>query len=121
MIQTIFRGSVKDLKGPVRARLERDDADAVVFEYTDAYSVFDWGKMPDALSRKGEALAVLAADWFERLEKPETWREFSRSPEALGLRKGNRFGAAFNEVGEELQTQGLRTHYLGAVHGVPAE
>ena len=89
----------------------------VIFEYTDAYSVFDWGKMPDALARKGEALAVLAADWFEKLERPETWKEFSRSPEALGLRKGNRFGSAFNELGEELQKHGLRTHYLGAVTG----
>jgi phosphoribosylaminoimidazole-succinocarboxamide synthase len=107
----LYRGSVKDLMGPVR--LAGSSEEAVSFEYTDSYSVFDWGRMPDALARKGEALAVLAADLFERLEKADTWREFSRSPEALGLRKGNRFGAAFNEVGEELQSGGLRTHYLG--------
>lgn len=121
---TLYRGSVKDLKGPVRATVAQPasspavspvSVDAVVFEYTDSYSVFDWGKMPDALPRKGEALAVLAADWFEKLERAETWREFSRTPEALGLRKGNRFGSAFIEVGEELQARGLRTHYLGAL------
>lgn len=121
MSQLIYRGSVKDLKGPVRARVGSESVAAVIFDYTDAYSVFDWGKMPDPLPRKGEALAVLAADWFEKLEKAETWKEFSRSQEALGLRKGNRFGSAFNELGEELQTQGLRTHYLGTVPGVPAD
>lgn len=119
MSQLLYRGSVKDLKGPWPARAGDVQVPALVFEYTDAYSVFDWGKMPDGLARKGEALAVLAADWFEKLERPETWKEFSRSPEALGLRKGNRFGSDFNELGEELQARGLRTHYLGAVSGLP--
>ncbi|HEX3853011.1 MAG TPA: hypothetical protein VHW01_18740, partial [Polyangiaceae bacterium] len=62
MSQLIYRGSVKDLKGPVRARTGTEPVNAVIFDYTDAYSVFDWGRMPDALARKGEALAVLAAD-----------------------------------------------------------
>jgi phosphoribosylaminoimidazole-succinocarboxamide synthase len=121
MTALLYRGSVKDLKGPVRARLGETLATGLIFEYTDAYSVFDWGKMPDPLARKGEALAVLAADWFEKLEKAEMWKEFSRSQEALALRKGNRFGSAFNEVGEELQANGLRTHYLGAVTGLPSD
>jgi len=111
VIPTLYRGSVKDLLGPI----EIQGSSALVFEYSDAYSVFDWGRMPDFLSRKGEALAVLAADFFEKLEKPEVWREFSKSSEALVLRKANRFGAIFNELGEELQAVGLRTHYLGAV------
>lgn len=106
----VYRGSVKDLRGPV----PYSSQDALVFDYTDAYSVFDWGRMPDPLAHKGEALAVLAAHFFEALEKPESWKEFSKSPEALALRKGNRFGAAFNELGEKLQAEGLRTHFLGA-------
>jgi phosphoribosylaminoimidazole-succinocarboxamide synthase len=87
----------------------------VIFEYSDAYSVFDWGRMPDFLVRKGDALAVLAADFFEKLETPEIWKEFSRSPGALSLRKANRFGSSFNEIGEDLQASGLRTHYIGAL------
>ncbi|MGK5085681.1 phosphoribosylaminoimidazolesuccinocarboxamide synthase [Bdellovibrionota bacterium FG-1] len=124
MIQTLYRGSVKDLKGPVRVQEgpEVGDAcEAIVFEYTDAYSVFDWGKMPDLLPHKGEALATLAADFFEKLERAETWKEFSRSSDALGLRKGNRFGSAFNEVGEDLQSRGLRTHYYGVLLGAIPE
>lgn len=116
MISPIYRGSVKDLMGPIQV----GQTPAVVFQYSDAYSVFDWGRMPDLLPHKGESLAVLAADWFEQLEKPETWKEFSRSPAALGVRKGNRFGSAFNEVGEKLQSEGLRTHYLGALTSLPS-
>ncbi|MGZ3698640.1 MAG: phosphoribosylaminoimidazolesuccinocarboxamide synthase [Bdellovibrionota bacterium] len=110
-LPVLYRGSVKDLLGPVAT----GEGNALVFNYTDAFSVFDWGRMPDLLKGKGEALAVLAAELFERLEKPETWKEFSCSPGALALRKHNRFGAVFNEIGEELQSEGLRTHYLGVL------
>lgn len=110
MFSTLYRGSVKDIVGPVQ-----QPSSAVIFEYTDSFSVFDWGRMPDTLPRKGEALAILASDLFERLEQAESWREFSRSAEAFALRKANRFGSAFNEVGEELQSRGLRTHYLGVL------
>ena len=111
MIPTVYRGSVKDLLAPARI----GSTQAALFEYTDSYSVFDWGRMPDSLPRKGEALAVLAAEIFERLEKPEAWKEYSKTLEALALRKGNRFGSVFNEVGEALQSEGLKTHYMGVV------
>ena len=83
----LYRGSVKDVLGPVR--LFSSTQSAVIFEYSDAYSVFDWGRMPDLLTHKGEALAILAAHWFEELEKPQTWKEFSKSPEALKLAIGS--------------------------------
>jgi len=116
VISPLYRGSVKDLLGPAVAQ----QTSAVVFEYSDAFSVFDWGRMPDLLPGKGQALAILAADIFEKLEKPDTWKEFSRSPVALALRKSNRFGGIFNELGEELQSEGLRTHYLGVLDSAPA-
>ena len=53
MIATLYRGSVKDVKGPWGG--------GVAFDYTDAYSVFDWGRMPDLLPQKGAALATLTA------------------------------------------------------------
>ena len=116
-MRTLYCGSVKDLVGPFKI----GQYPAVAFEYTDAYSVFDWGRMPDLLTGKGEALAVMAAEIFEKLEKPETWREYSKTPDALSLRKGNRFGSLFNEMGEELQARGLRTHYLGALEKSPLQ
>ncbi|MFC5277744.1 phosphoribosylaminoimidazolesuccinocarboxamide synthase [Halorubrum rubrum] len=37
------------------------------FAFTDAYSVFDWGRMPDAIPRKGASLCAMGAFNFERL------------------------------------------------------
>jgi phosphoribosylaminoimidazole-succinocarboxamide synthase len=111
----LYRGSVKDLKGPTSYVTPFGEMKGIVFEYTDAYSVFDWGRMPDLLPGKGTALCVLAAQMFERLEDARTWKDFARSPMALALRKGNRFGKAFDEVGETLEAAGLRTHYQGVV------
>ena len=39
------------------------------FRFSDRYSVFDWGEMPDLISRKGEALCIMGAYCFERLEE----------------------------------------------------
>ncbi|SFB69521.1 phosphoribosylaminoimidazole-succinocarboxamide synthase [Halobiforma haloterrestris] len=38
------------------------------FVFTDDYSVFDWGKMPDTIPRKGASLCAMGAYNFERLE-----------------------------------------------------
>jgi phosphoribosylaminoimidazole-succinocarboxamide synthase len=37
------------------------------FAFTDAYSVFDWGRMPDAIPHKGASLCTMGAFNFERL------------------------------------------------------
>jgi len=39
------------------------------FVFTDDYSVFDWGKMPDAIPNKGASLCAMGAANFERLER----------------------------------------------------
>ncbi|PSQ18113.1 phosphoribosylaminoimidazolesuccinocarboxamide synthase [Halobacteriales archaeon QS_8_69_26] len=39
------------------------------FRFTDGYSVFDWGTMPDPIPRKGASLCAMGADNFERLER----------------------------------------------------
>ncbi|ELY44228.1 phosphoribosylaminoimidazolesuccinocarboxamide synthase [Natronorubrum sulfidifaciens] len=38
------------------------------FVFTDAYSVFDWGQMPDSIPEKGASLCTMGAFNFERLE-----------------------------------------------------
>ncbi len=38
------------------------------FVFTDAYSVFDWGRMPDPIPRKGASLCTMGAFNFELLE-----------------------------------------------------
>ncbi|WP_418282805.1 phosphoribosylaminoimidazolesuccinocarboxamide synthase [Halorubrum sp. DTA98] len=39
------------------------------FAFTDAYSVFDWGQMPDPIPRKGASLCTMGAFNFELLER----------------------------------------------------
>jgi phosphoribosylaminoimidazole-succinocarboxamide synthase len=46
-----------------------DDNKSAVFEFTDKYSVFDWGGMPDTLENKGVALALMGKIFFELLTK----------------------------------------------------
>jgi phosphoribosylaminoimidazole-succinocarboxamide synthase len=60
-------GSVKDLdtiKEPTTAKMGIGR-----FRFSDRYSVFDWGEMPDLIEGKGEALCMMGAYCFERLEK----------------------------------------------------
>lgn len=60
-------GSVKDLKV-----FERPTSNAFgrgEFIFSDRYSVFDWGEMPDHIPYKGAAIALLGAYFFEKLEE----------------------------------------------------
>ncbi len=114
---------------------KNESISSYIFHYTDAFSVFDYGRMPDELTHKGAALAVMSAHFFEKLQASETWREFSTSDEARELRKsaaqigkdktslkdrpplgadsGESLAVIFNEMGESLQKNALKTHYLG--------
>jgi phosphoribosylaminoimidazole-succinocarboxamide synthase len=38
------------------------------FVFTDDYSIFDWGRMPDTIPKKGRSLCTMGADNFEALE-----------------------------------------------------
>lgn len=39
------------------------------FNFSDRYSVFDWGEMPDLIQNKGTALCLISAYFFEELQK----------------------------------------------------
>lgn len=56
----LYRGSVKDIY---------KHNGKLLFKYSDRYSVFDWGEMPDEIPRKGEALAAMASMFFEYLHE----------------------------------------------------
>jgi phosphoribosylaminoimidazole-succinocarboxamide synthase len=60
-------GSVKDLE--VIKKPTRDAMGIGRFHFSDRYSVFDWGEMPDHLDGKGAALCLMGAYCFEHLEK----------------------------------------------------
>lgn len=71
-------GSVKDLlvrQKPTAAGMGRG-----VFRFTDGYSVFDYGKMPDELCGKGAALCRMACWNFRELEKQGIKTHFRGMP-----------------------------------------
>jgi len=59
-------GSVKDLE--VEQKPTRGAMGVGRFHFSDRYSVFDWGEMPDHIEGKGEALCLMGAYCFEQLE-----------------------------------------------------
>src|SRR5208283_2683767 len=60
-------GSVKDLE--VIKKPTRQAMGVGRFRFSDRYSVFDWGEMPDNIEGKGAALCLMGAYCFEKLEK----------------------------------------------------
>ena len=63
-------GSVKDLiKDDLGSEATENSLGAGIFDFSDRYSVFDWGEMPDHIPNKGAALCLMAAWNFEQLKK----------------------------------------------------
>ena len=60
-------GSVKDLE--VIKKPTKNKMGVGRFHFSDRYSVFDWGEMPDLIDGKGAALCMMGAYCFERLEE----------------------------------------------------
>jgi len=60
-------GSVKDLQVLVPPVEEAGGVGR--FFFSDRYSVFDWGEMPDRIPHKGASLCLVSAYFFERLEE----------------------------------------------------
>ncbi|MCX6801889.1 MAG: phosphoribosylaminoimidazolesuccinocarboxamide synthase [Candidatus Diapherotrites archaeon] len=86
-------GSVKELV------LESGPADTILgtgkFVFSNDFSVFDWGKMPDIILLKGRVLCMMAAFNFELLEKNAVKTHY------LGLLE-NGLTRKFEEVSEPL-------------------
>ncbi len=60
-------GSVKDLE--IIRPPSKEETGIGRFHFTDRYSVFDWGEMPDLIPNKGASIALLGAYFFERLQQ----------------------------------------------------
>jgi phosphoribosylaminoimidazole-succinocarboxamide synthase len=57
----LHRGSVKDIY--------QVSAEALLFKFSNRYSIFDWGEMPDAIPGKGAALALMGRKLLQHLNK----------------------------------------------------
>ena len=60
-------GSVKDLE--IIKKPTQETIGIGRFHFSDRYSVFDWGEMPDQIGAKGAALCLMGAYCFEQLER----------------------------------------------------
>jgi len=60
-------GSVKDLS--IVEKPTDSELGFGFFEFSDRYSVFDWGEMPDHITNKGSSLAIITSHFFEILRK----------------------------------------------------
>ena len=75
-------GSVKEVE--IIKPADGDSAGEGEFVFSDRYSVFDWGEMPDHIEKKGAALCTLSAYFFGLLE------ESGISTHFLGLQEDNK-------------------------------
>jgi phosphoribosylaminoimidazole-succinocarboxamide synthase len=60
-------GSVKEIEIIKEPEIEKEGEGQFIF--SDRYSVFDWGEMPDHIEKKGAALCTLSSYFFHLLEK----------------------------------------------------
>jgi len=60
-------GSVKDLS--VITEADKNKPGRGIFKFSDRYSVFDWGEMPNYITNKGKSLSMIGAWFFEEMEK----------------------------------------------------
>jgi len=60
-------GSVKDLDVLKKPDINSEGEGRFIF--SDRYSVFDWGEMPDHIENKGASLCILSSYFFNLLEK----------------------------------------------------
>ncbi len=90
----IVEGSVKNIRGI-------KGVSPYIFEYSDRYSVFDWGAMPNQLEGKGQSLAFMAWMFFDLMGNPKRWNDW-KLPTELEKR--------FEGVLMDLRENGMRNH-----------
>jgi len=90
--------------------------DRLWLELSDRFSVFDWGAMPDSVAHRANALSLIAAHIFEKLENLEIWQQTAVSP-ALKLFRSDWLERRWNHLifCHVLNEHGLTTHYRGLV------
>lgn len=97
----LYQGSVKNIY--------QTGKDVLEFEFTDQYSIFDWGVMPDKIENKGKSLAKMASYFFKKFQTPETFQNFF---------KNNTFENSyfkdkkFEKIVSELSKNAASTHFI---------
>lgn len=101
-------GSVKDLR--ILKEPEENKVGIGNFVFSDRYSIFDWGEMPDLITNKGASLAVMAAFNLEKL------RENGIRTHYKGLVDSNENLVKFQDLKEGSNGSNIMQVYLAQVH-----
>jgi len=88
-------GSVKDL---LVLREPNDKPGVGRFIFSDRYSVFDYGEMPDKIEGKGKALCMVSAYFFEKLEEEGIKTHYVGLVEDGKVKRFDEVGGAVNEM-----------------------
>ncbi len=105
----LYEGSVK------RVYRDCNNPNINYFQFTDDYSVFDWGKMPDQIAQKGKSLSIIGGLFFHQLSLPKSWEPLPQS-KALQAFDSNFLETIFRtQTYQRLAKTGLLHHFLGWV------
>ncbi|MCB9092029.1 MAG: hypothetical protein H6620_05665 [Halobacteriovoraceae bacterium] len=102
-LQPLRRGSVKDI-------LTDREQDNIYFVFSNRYSVFDWGEMPDHLHNKGLALALMGKIFFEILESPQKWQDLEKT--SFPFKRFYTEKLFSHPLYESLKLHGLKHHFI---------
>lgn len=98
--EILYTGSVKNVRG-------NENDDFVFFEFSDRYSIFDWGEMPDLLNGKGASLARFTDAVYTFLETSNLWKEW-QVPTTYNQTVRNFLESS--KAFTVLKTSGIKTH-----------
>ncbi len=101
----LYSGSVKDVHG-------LEGQDPYIFSFSNRYSIFDWGEMPNLLEGKGEALAVMGDLFFRYLGDGKNWQQWQISEK---YPKFWRDSFTTSNVWKNWKRSGLPHHSFGLV------
>ena len=104
----LYTGSVKNVRGEVSESF-------CYFEYSDRYSIFDWGEMPDLIDEKGIALNRMGAAFFEYFEKRDNWITFLDADELKIFDQHLMTDLKKTDIYKKLCDQGLCHHYISVI------
>lgn len=79
----LYRGSVKDIY---------EKGTDLVFKYSNRYSVFDWGEMPNEIPQKGQCLALMAGYFFDYLKEKGVGSHYigaEVAPDSISVKRVN--------------------------------
>jgi phosphoribosylaminoimidazole-succinocarboxamide synthase len=90
----LHKGSVKDVY---------EMEDGVMFDFSNRYSIYDWGKMPNLIENKGLSLSLTGMAFFDWLGKAANWK-------GLEIPEGTLYRSSALEQLKLMQSKGLKHH-----------